>query len=112
MTTDTDTITGWRTVATHGQPTDPDLPALIDDGRSLFTVRVRMGALLVSDTRWIPLAELDALPDAPPPPRTVTIEVSADDAREVLENDWRPQVHFTWRVLAAVKAALDEAQEI
>lgn len=104
-------MTASDPATTHGQPTATDLPVFfIGVDRSLCGVS-RSVNFSYPSTRWIPLAELDALPDAPPPLQTVTIKVSVDDAREVTEHDWNPQRHFTWRVLAAVKAAL-EADEV
>lgn len=72
----------WRTVAVHGQPPHDDLVLIrTEDARYAIGQDRRLGKGLMASTCWIPITELETLPNAPTPPRTVTIEVSEDDAR-------------------------------
>lgn len=70
----------WRTVAVHGQPPRDDLVLIRTKARYSTWAR-RPGNELSASTRWIPITELETLPNAPTPPRTVTIEINEDDAQ-------------------------------
>lgn len=78
----------WRTVKDHGQPTADDLPILTADPEphQRFDLVLR-GAEpdLWSTDRWIPLSELEALPEAPPPPRMVTVELTEEKVKFIID---------------------------
>lgn len=80
MTNPTEII-GWRNVATHGQPPKAVKVLALPLGFTRGAVVCEGADFTTPDTRWIPVSELATLPDAPPPPRTVTIEISEGDAR-------------------------------
>lgn len=73
----------WRTVAVHGQPPRDDLALIRTEKARYAIVSRRPGKDLRASTCWIPIAELETLPNAPTPPRTVTIEINEDDARRL-----------------------------
>lgn len=80
-------VKGWRTVEVHGKPTKSNLPAFFINtfAPGLYGVAKSSEHLELPNTQWIPVVELLTLPDAPPPPRKVTIELDEDTARRIVD---------------------------
>lgn len=96
----------WRTVKDHGQPGPDDLPVLFDAPHGLIkhgVLHEKGQGFGQGTTQWMPVAELLTLPEAPPPPRMVMIELAEDYARQIARTAWDAPV------LRSVSAACRDA---